>query len=117
MFLRPGIVLDATWLDETARLIEEAERNGAGEAAVFRRSVSARTAYPAAVEALALLSFAMFGRVHPDRGLVISAALYDQLGGHREDAFGSESDLLARIGLARLLMHRSGARKSAAHSG
>src|SRR5260221_11195423 len=40
LFLRPGVVLDATWVDETRRFVEEAELRGwAGtHAAVFRAS-------------------------------------------------------------------------------
>ena len=74
MFLRAGTVLDATWLEETARFIEETELSGApGTAAVFRKSVSARAAYPVVIEALSLLKFGLFGRAHPDQGLLIGA--------------------------------------------
>lgn len=112
MFLRAGTVLDATWLDETARFIEEAELSSiSGTAAVFRKSISARSAYPVIFEALALLKFGLFGRAHPDQGLLIDARLYKKIGGHRETATNPEADLLARLGRGRILMLRSGARK------
>jgi glycosyltransferase involved in cell wall biosynthesis len=111
MFLRAGTVLDATWLEETARFVEEAEAAGAGTAAVFRKSISARSTYPVISEALALLKFALFGRVHPDQGLLIHARLYSKIGGHRERAAHPEADLLARLGRRRIVMLRSGARR------
>jgi glycosyltransferase involved in cell wall biosynthesis len=117
MFLRAGTVLDATWLEETARFIEETELSGGpGTAAVFRKSVSARAAYPVVIEALSLLKFGLFGRAHPDQGLLIGGRLYGEIGGHRDAAADPEADLLARLGRRRILMLRSGARTSLAHS-
>jgi glycosyltransferase involved in cell wall biosynthesis len=111
MYLRPGTVLDATWLDETARFIEEVAMSGdPGTAAVFRKSVSARATYPVVIEALSLLRFALFGRAHPNQGLLIAASLYNQIGGHRDTVADPEADLLARLGRKRILMLRSGAR-------
>lgn len=110
MFLRAGTVLEATWLEETARFIEEAEPTGAGTAAVFRKSMSARPTHRVTSEVLALVKFGLFGP-HPDQGLVIDARLYNDLGGHRETAPDPEADLLARLGRRRILMLRSGARR------
>jgi hypothetical protein len=112
MFLRAGTVLDATWLEEAARFIDEAELAGAHRsAAVFRKSISVRSAYPMTLEALALLKFALFGRAHPDQGLLIDAQLYNEIGGHRDTAADPEADLLARLGSRRILMLRSAARR------
>jgi len=112
MFLRPGTVLDATWLDETARFIEESELSDAPRtAAVFRKSISARSTYPLVFEALALLKFGLFGRAHPDQGLLIDIRLYNKIGGHRETVADPEADLLDRLGRRRILMLRSGARR------
>jgi glycosyltransferase involved in cell wall biosynthesis len=111
MFLRAGTVLDVTWLEEAARFIEEAGPTGAKGAAVFRKSISVRSAHPVIFEALALLKFALFGRAHPDQGLLIDACLYKEIGGHREAAPDPEADLLARLGRRRILMLRTGARR------
>jgi glycosyltransferase involved in cell wall biosynthesis len=112
MFLRAGTVLDATWLDETARFIEEAELSDTPRtAAVFRKSISVRSAYPLVFEALALLKFGLFGRAHPDQGLLIDARLYNGIGGHSETAADPEADLLIRLGRRHILMLRSGARR------
>jgi hypothetical protein len=111
MFLRPGIVLDATWLDETSRFIADSEGDrGADLAAVFRRAVSPRAAHPLAAE-LAMLAISMLSpRPHPDQGLVIAARLYKDIGGHRDGAGDPEADLSARLGRRRIRTLRSGAR-------
>ena len=111
MFLRAGTVLDTTWIDDTTRFIEESDR-GDGSAAVFRRAVSARASNSALREVLGLLLFSVFGRASPDQGLVISRRLYDELGGHRDDATDPEANLIARLGRRRMLMLRSGARST-----
>jgi cellulose synthase/poly-beta-1,6-N-acetylglucosamine synthase-like glycosyltransferase len=110
MFLRPGTVLDTTWLDETAHFVEETERGEAVAAAVFRKAVSPRASYPIVLEALGLLKFSLLARVGPDQGLVISTRLYRELAGHRDGVADPEADLLARLGRRRILMLRSGAR-------
>jgi glycosyltransferase involved in cell wall biosynthesis len=110
MFLRPGIVLDATWVDETARFIAESDRDQhVSLAAVFRRAVSPRAAHPLAAELMTLVTSALVGRPHPDQGLVIAVRLYQEIGGHRDSATDPEADLLARLGRRRIRMLRSGA--------
>jgi hypothetical protein len=112
MFLRPGTVLESSWIDEATRFINEAELAGAGStAAVFRKSVSAQASHPVIREALALLKFGVLRRVHPDQGLLIGIGLYKEVGGHREVAAAPEEDLLTRLGRRRILMLRSGARR------
>jgi hypothetical protein len=110
MFLRPGTVLDTTWIDETVRFIEESERAEGSAAAVFRKAVSPRASYPVVREIIGLLGFSLLARVGPDQGLVINTQLYQEVGGHRGTAADPETDLLARLGRRRLLMLRSGAR-------
>ena len=108
LFLRPGAVLDTTWIEETTTFIEESER-GDGSAGVFRKAVSARASNPALREVVGLLMFSVFGRVSPDQGLVISRRLYDDLEGHRDAARDPEADLLGRL-RRRVMMLRSGVR-------
>ena len=109
MFLRPGTVLDATWEDEVVSFVEETDR-GEAAAAVFRKAVSPRASFPIAIEALALLKFSLLGRVGVEQGLVVSARLYRELGGHRDGVADPEADLVARLGRRRIAMLRSGAR-------
>ena len=53
MYLRPGVVLDATWIDEVARFVEQAELRGIidAAAATFRRAAAPAVARPLLVEA------------------------------------------------------------------
>jgi glycosyltransferase involved in cell wall biosynthesis len=112
MFLRAGTVLEPSWLDEATGFINEAELSGACRtAAVFRKSVSARSRHPVILEALALLKFGLLGSVHPDQGLLIGMGLYKEIGGHRETPVDPEADFLARLGRRHILMLRSGARR------
>jgi len=108
MFLRPGTVPDATWVDETHRFIEEAELRGrAGTCAAVFRAGSA-TFRPALIEAIALLRAALGARPDPSQGLVIAKTLYDVIGGHR-DLENAEQDLIRRLGRRRLVLLRAGA--------
>jgi glycosyltransferase involved in cell wall biosynthesis len=94
MFLHPGVVPGLTWIDETARFVEQtADR---ARAAVF-------SAGPG------LASLRRFAGLlpRPQQGLMIRKSLYEELGGHRGDAGSSETDLLRRIGRRRLVTLRA----------
>ena len=108
MFLRPGIVLDVSWVREVARFIETSDQrtDGVVPAAMFRPGASAGR--PVLMEALSLLRVALGGRPSPEQGLVIAKRVYDELGGHRDRA-DTEADLLRRIGRRRIVMLRAGA--------
>jgi glycosyltransferase involved in cell wall biosynthesis len=103
LFLKSGVVLEATWVEETRRFIEEAGlgKNAHVSAAVFRAAPRGS----ATLEALALLRAA---RPDASQGLVIAKSLYDALGGHR-DVPAPERDLFRRLGRKRLLRLRTGA--------
>jgi len=110
MFLKPGVALDASWIEETTRFMEQAQFSGRPDAhaAVFRPAPSIVDARPLLFEALAILKTALGGRPRPEQGLLIFKRLYDSLGGHRE-VVDAEVDLLARLGRKRTVMLRSGA--------
>jgi hypothetical protein len=105
LFLRPGIVLEASWVDEARRFIEDAElRNDARTYAVFR----AGPLRPSVLEALALLRTALGAKPTPSQGLLIARSLYDALGGHSEGE-EPERELFRRLGRRRLVRLRTGA--------
>lgn len=106
MFLRPGAILDPTWIAETVRFIEdEAMRpNGDGQAAVFRRSPAAG-ARSVVADVAAVLSSALRAP-SPEQGLVIARAFYQRLGGHRDES-APEAALLRRLGRRRIARLRS----------
>jgi glycosyltransferase involved in cell wall biosynthesis len=106
LFLRPGVVLDATWVDETRRFVEEAELRGCAgtHAAVFRASAFR----PALLEALALLGAALGATSDASEGLVIAKARYAALGGHR-DVEEPERDFRRRLRRRHLVLLHTGA--------
>jgi hypothetical protein len=109
LFLAPGVVPEATWIDESRRFINATvlEKPGRQRAAVFREaSASFR---PALLEALALLKASVM-RAQPGHGLLISKPAYDHLGGHDPGDPEPERGLLRRIGRRRLVTLRTAAR-------
>jgi glycosyltransferase involved in cell wall biosynthesis len=114
MFLRPGVVLDATWIEEACLFVEQTEgkRPADMQAAVFRRAPAVVDSRPFVIEALAILRYALSRRPHPEQGLLICKRLYDKLGGHRGDMADPEADLLVRLGRKRTIMLRSSAVKA-----
>jgi len=106
LFLRPGVVLDATWVDETRRFIEEAELSQcAGTYAAVFRAAALR---PTLLEAFALLRAALGAKPDASQGLVIAKAHYVALGGHR-DVDEPERDLYRRLRRRHLVLLRAGA--------
>jgi glycosyltransferase involved in cell wall biosynthesis len=108
LFLRPGVVLDAAWLEEVTRVVETAVMRGtvASHAAVFRRALDASE--PLGRQLLGVLAAALRGP-HPDQGLLISRQCYDRFGGHRVEANDPERDLLRRLGRRRIATLRTAA--------
>jgi glycosyltransferase involved in cell wall biosynthesis len=108
LFLKPGTVLGAQWMDEVSRFMHEAEINGANScAAVFRKR--ARHGRSALAEALSLLVSTLGTLPRPDQGLLIAKRHYDAIGGHRADHADPEIDLLRRLGRRHIETLRSGA--------
>jgi hypothetical protein len=110
MFVRPGVVLDATWVDEVAGFIQQAELRGAidAPAAVFRRATAdQRFERPLLLDALSLLRLAFGASPRPEQGLVLSKILYERVGRHRDQVPDPETDLISRIGRRRTVLLRS----------
>jgi glycosyltransferase involved in cell wall biosynthesis len=108
LFLRPGVVLDPSWVEEAARTIEHAVLRGTAgsHAALFRRAPNADAALP---RQMMTLVAAAWRPPHPEQGLMISRAAYERLGGHSDGSADPEADLLRRIGRRRLVTLRSAA--------
>jgi glycosyltransferase involved in cell wall biosynthesis len=109
LFLQPGSVPDATWIDETRRFIDEATLRGRADtyAAAFRRVPASFR--PTLIEALALLRSALGARPHASQGLLITKTFYHQIGGHPRDGDTPERDLIRRLGRRRVVLLRAGA--------
>jgi hypothetical protein len=114
MFLKPGVVLNTGWIEETSRFVARLDDSGAPQshAAVFRRETDPLAARASLRDALAALGLM---RPHPEQGLIINKRLYDELGGHR--GADPEADLLARLGRRRTIVLRTGAIKVAGVDG
>lgn len=98
LFLRPGIVLDGSWVGETRRWVERPGHHD--KAAVFRRAVPSQATLRNLV---VLLASSLGARPRPEQGLLLPHQFYDTLGGHREDDADPERDLIRRIGRRRIV--------------
>lgn len=108
MFLKPGSVLGARWIDEVGRFMQETELDGSeARAAVFRRRAGRGRSNVA--EASALIASAFGALPRPDQGLLIAKRHYDAIGGHRRNATDPETELLRRLGRRRITVLHSGA--------
>jgi hypothetical protein len=109
MFLRPGVVINPTWVDDCARFQQRAELQEATgrRAAVFRPSPDGDGSRTVFAEAITLMRAALGGRPSPEQGLMISRQFYDKLGGHRDGMHDPEGDLLKRIGRRNIAMLRT----------
>ena len=109
LFLKPGIVPEATWVDEATRFMEGTELAGhaTAQAAVFRPTPAARTP-PLLADVMALVAAALGARPRPHQGLLIAKPFYERLGGHAAEAADPEAALLRRLGRRRIVMLQSG---------
>jgi glycosyltransferase involved in cell wall biosynthesis len=109
LFLRPGLVLDATWIDEATRFIQASELGARAEesAAAFRPPGEADGFAAMLAEGSKLIIAALGGRARPQQGLLISKSLYERLGGHRGEDADPETSLLRRLGRRRIVLLRS----------
>jgi glycosyltransferase involved in cell wall biosynthesis len=97
LFLRPGTILDPSWVGEARGFVE---RPPPGiRAAVFRRAAPRQSELG---EALSILAAALGSKPRPEQGLLIKADVYRQFGGHSERAADPESDLIRRLGRRRM---------------
>src|SRR5262245_37117504 len=108
LFLKPGTVLDATWIDDVMRFLHDVGDGSARRAAVFRPLASASSTHGMLMEALLLLRAALGFRPSGAQGLLIAKQHYQDVGGHR-DLADPDADLLRRLGRRAVITLRSGA--------
>jgi glycosyltransferase involved in cell wall biosynthesis len=102
LFLHPGCVLENEWVADVGRFTEEAPMSGPRRAAAFR-STPASSRSPV-TDALSALAGALFSRIRPEQGLLISKQLYRSLGGHRANVGSPEADFIRRIGRRKITL-------------
>lgn len=105
MFLRPGAVLDAGWIDETTQFMQGVAASGRPRAGIFRyaRSPYADTGFR---DRFKFIARTIAGPLS-DQGLLIARDHYDRLGGYAPDARRSEARLLRRLGRSSRTLLRS----------
>jgi hypothetical protein len=105
MFLRPGAVLDAGWIEETSQFMQRVAASGRPRAGVFRyaRSPYADTQLR---DRFKFIARTIAGPLS-DQGLLIARDHYDRLGGYAPDARRSEARLLRQLGRSSRTLLRS----------
>lgn len=105
MFLHPGAVLDAGWIEETTQFVQMVAASGRDRAGIFRY---ARAPYtdPSLRDGLKFIARMLAGP-SAEQGLLISREHYERLGGYRPDSNRSEARLLRRLGRSSRTLLRS----------
>jgi hypothetical protein len=105
MFLHPGAVLDAGWIEETAQFVQGVTNSGRPRAGIFRyaRSPYADTGLRDGLKFMAR----MIVGPSADQGLLIARDHYERLGGHAPDQRRSEARLLRQLGRSSRTLLRS----------
>ena len=121
LFLSPAAVLESEWHKEALDFIDRALEAGKARscAAVFRLGRSGDSFSDRVAEWFATVRTRLLAAPHGEQGLLISRALYRELGGHRQLPAMAEVDLARRIGRRRLtlLRKRANVRIPAGQSG
>lgn len=111
LFLHADTQLAPGWVDEVGGFL--AGPRGRTSAAAFAFAFDDDSAGARAVAAWVDLRCAVFGLPYGDQGLLISRALYDDVGGYRPLPLMEDVDLIRRLGRARLRLLRTRAVTSA----
>jgi hypothetical protein len=108
LFLSPHVAMEAGWHAEAVDYIGRAVESGRGNrcAAVFRLGQADDSIRARLSECFASFRTKMLAAPREEQGLLISRALYRELGGHRALPAMSEVDLARRVGRRRLTLLR-----------
>jgi len=93
LFLRPGAVLDPTWIAEVRLFLEQPP--GVASAATFRRDSAEHGGLR---QAIARAASALNRTPQPQQGLLIAKDLYRRSEGHSAAAADPEAEYLRRLG-------------------
>lgn len=109
LFLTPRAMLEPGWQNEVREFIERLAMagNGSSRAAVFRHARAGFGFRERLAEFGASLRAHLLATPYPEEGLLVPAALYREIGGHRPLHSMAELDLVRRIGRSRLSFLRS----------
>jgi glycosyltransferase involved in cell wall biosynthesis len=109
LFLPPGAVLETGWQSEAMGFLDAVIEAGTGRraAACFRLGRMEPGLRARLGEVLASFRTWAFAAPHEEQGLLVSAALYRSVGGHRDIPAFADIDLARRIGRRRLSLLRA----------
>lgn len=108
LFLSPEVALEPAWQRETRDFIDRVQMAGDPmRAAAFRHARAGFGFRARLAELLASLRARLFTAPYLDQGLLLTARLYRELGGHRELPALADVDLARRIGRRRLSFLRA----------
>ncbi len=111
LFVHADTRLEPGWVDEARAFIHDA---GPEQAGYFRLALDDNRLRARLVERAAAWRAALFGLPYGDQGLLISRALYDEVGGFRPLPLMEDVDIVRRIGRHRLKALQTRALTSAA---
>lgn len=104
LFLNPEIVLDPGWEREASVHMERVDNGRRRNAAAsFRFAVDDEGLLPRSLEALASFRTGLFKLPYGEQGLLISRALYDEVGGFAALPALEDVDFARRLGRRRLV--------------
>jgi rSAM/selenodomain-associated transferase 2 len=114
LFLHADTVLEQGWEREANAFMDAVEaRKRPAAAAAFRFALDDVGARPRTLEQLVRLRSGLFKLPYGDQGLLISKALYDEIGGHNPQPLMEDLDIVRRLKSRRMVMLRSRAVTSA----
>ena len=100
MFLRPGSVPDANWIDAIENFLRDCDLGESERAAVFRRRPARGRSTIG--EVLEFAAAALGARPKPEQGLLVAKDFYTRIGGHSAGATDPEAGLIKNLGRRRI---------------
>ncbi len=115
LFVHADTILQTGWEQEVINFIEKIESGRRDDAAAaFKFSLDDDGLAPRVVESFVSLRSSLLRMPYGDQGLLISRALYNQVGGYNTMAVMEDVDIISRLGRRRIVMLPSRALTSAA---
>lgn len=115
LFLHAGTELEPGWEREAGQFIERVEAGRRRDtAAAFRFALDDEGFAPRLLESLAAFRSSVLKLPYGDQGLLISRALYDEIGGYAALPLLEDLDIVRRLGRGRVTALRSRALANAA---
>jgi rSAM/selenodomain-associated transferase 2 len=114
LFLHADTVLEAGWEREASQFMDRVDSEARpAAAAAFRFALDDTGARPRLLEQMVALRCALLRLPYGDQGLLISRALYDEVGEHRPLPLMEDVDLVRRLGRRRVTLFAARAVTSA----